>query len=114
MQLTVLKEALHAAGRDSFAVLTLQLPSELGDHKIGALVYRSMDEVLGSPSELFSLSQLATDTTRLEANDPGDLQDALRLTASSSVGVRPKVIVTLVSDGRVHNAPAAAPSRLQA
>ena len=102
--LKVLHQALRAAGRDPFAASPLQLLSAIGDRGMGALVYRPVDDVWGAPSELPSLSQLATDAARLEADDLGELPDALRRTAGSSAGARPKVTVALASDGRVREA----------
>ena len=102
--LKVLHQALRTAGRDPFAASPLQLLSAIGDRGMGALVYRPVDDVWGALGELPSLSQLATDAARLEADDLGELPDALRRTAGSSAGARPKVTVALASDGRVRDA----------
>ena len=102
--LKVLHQALRAAGRDPFAASPLQLLLAIGDRGMGALVYRPVDDVWGALGELPSLSQLATDAARLEADDLGELPDALRRTAGSSAGARPKVTVALASDGRVREA----------
>lgn len=102
--LKVLHRALRAAGRDPFAASPLQLLAAIGDRGMGALLYRPADEVWGAPEGLPALSQLAADAARVEADDFGELPDALRRTAGSSAGARPKVTVALAADGRVRDA----------
>jgi len=102
--LKVLHQALRTAGRDPFAASPLQLLSAIGERGMGALVYRPVDALWGAPGELPTLPHLAADAARVEADDLTEVPDALRRTAGSSAGARPKVTVALAADGRVREA----------
>lgn len=102
--LKVLHQALRSAGRDPFSASPLQLLAAIGDRGMGALLYRPVDDVWGTPGDLPALPQLAADAARVEADDIEELPEALRRTAGSSAGARPKVTVALAADGRVRDA----------
>jgi len=102
--LKVLYQALRATGRDPFAASPLQLLAAIGERGMGALVYRPVDDIWGAGGDLPALPQLAAEAARVEADDLDELPDALRRTAGSSAGARPKVTVALATDGRVRDA----------